>query len=90
MRRLARVAGLPAPLVNHRVLGHERDFVWPHARLVVEVDGGPYHAPLAAREHDHERDAELVLAGWRVLRVTDSQLAHEPTAVTGRLSRAAR
>lgn len=79
MRRLTRDAGLPAPLVNHRVLGHERDFVWPRSRLVVEVDGGLYHAPRAAREHDHERD---------VLRFTDSQLEHEPTAVTTRLARA--
>jgi very-short-patch-repair endonuclease len=89
MRRLAREAGLEAPLVNHRILGHERDFAWPRHRLVVEVDGGPYHAARGAREVDHERDAGLVLAGWRVLRFTDAQLDHDAAAVTGRLARAA-
>ncbi len=88
MRRLARGAGLPPPLVNHRVLGRERDFTWPQHRLVVEVDGGRYHAPRAAREADHERDAELVVAGWRVLRFTDTHVEHEPAAVTAVVRRA--
>jgi hypothetical protein len=75
MRRLALEAGLPAPLVNHRIAGHERDFAWPEHRLVVEVDGHAYHAARGARENDHERDAELVLTGWRVLRFTDHHIA---------------
>lgn len=74
MRRLAREAGLPPPLVNHRIRSHERDLAWPALRLVVEVDGHAFHAPRGARENDHERDAELVLAGWRVLRFTDAQI----------------
>jgi very-short-patch-repair endonuclease len=50
------------------LLGHERDIAWPQLRLVIEVDGHHYHAPRGARETDHERDAELVLAARRVLR----------------------
>jgi very-short-patch-repair endonuclease len=75
-RRIVREAGLPAPMVNHGVLGRERDFVWPALHLVVELDGHAYHAPRGARERDHERDAELVLAGWRALRFTDAQVEH--------------
>jgi very-short-patch-repair endonuclease len=74
LRQLALGAGLPAPLVNHRIAGDEHDFAWPNHRLVVEVDGHAYHAPRGARERDHERDVRLVLAGWRVLRFTDTQL----------------
>jgi very-short-patch-repair endonuclease len=88
LRRLAREADLPAPRVNCRILGHERDFVWPELRLVVEVDGHAVHAPRGAREVDHDRDAELVLAGGRVLRFTDHQLEHEPGRVRARLARA--
>jgi very-short-patch-repair endonuclease len=88
LRRLCRDAGLPAPLVNHRIMGRERDFAWPRERLVVEVDGHAIHAPRGAREADHQRDAELVLAGWRVLRFTADQLDHEPTATTTLLRRA--
>jgi Protein of unknown function (DUF559)/Transcriptional regulator, AbiEi antitoxin len=90
MRRLAGQAGLDPPVINVRILGRERDFTWPRHRLVVEVDGGPYHAPRGAREDDHDRDAELVLAGWRVLRFTDAQLDHEPDTVIARLRQALR
>lgn len=88
LRRLVREAGLPAPVVNRRILGAERDFAWPDRRLVVEVDGRRYHEPRAARERDHERDARLVLAGWRVLRFDDVQLAHEPATVVAVLTQA--
>ena len=81
MRRLARDAGLPPPRVNAIVLGHEQDIAWPQLRLVIEVDGHHYHAPRGARETDHERDAELVLAGWRVLRFTKQRSEREPVAV---------
>jgi very-short-patch-repair endonuclease len=88
VRRLAKEAGLPAPRVNHRLAGRERDFAWPEQRLVVEVDGHAFHAARGAREDDHERDAELVLAGWRVLRFTSSQVAGAPHAVAARLAQA--
>jgi very-short-patch-repair endonuclease len=88
LRRLARDSGLPAPRVNHRVEGRERDFAWPGARLVVEVDGHAFHAARGAREADHDRDAELVLAGWRVLRLTHAQVFGEPAAVSARLAQA--
>ncbi|MGZ6694915.1 MAG: DUF559 domain-containing protein [Solirubrobacteraceae bacterium] len=54
-------------------------------RLVVEVDGGAFHAPKPAREADYERDAALVAAGWRVVRYTYDQVFHEPDAVAARL-----
>lgn len=42
--------------------------------LIVEVDGGLYvnggHTRGAARERDYERDAEAMLLGFRVLRVS--------------------
>jgi very-short-patch-repair endonuclease len=88
LRRLARAAGLKPPLVNHRILGRERDFAWPDRRLVVEVDGHAFHAPRGAREADHERDAELVLAGWRVLRFTDAQVFGHEAGVVALLARA--
>jgi very-short-patch-repair endonuclease len=88
LRRVAREAGLPSPRVNVRVEGHERDFVWPEHRLVLEVDGHAFHAVRGAREADHDRDAELVLAGWRVLRLTFAQVSGDPAAVSARLARA--
>ena len=40
---MARAGGLPRPETNVRLLGHEVDFLWRSARLVVEVDGYAYH-----------------------------------------------
>ena len=71
---LTRQAGLPAPVVNGRLLGFEVDFHWPEHRLVVEVDGFAYHRTRASFEGDRRRDAKLSLAGQRVLRLTQRRL----------------
>lgn len=79
--RLCRGAGLPQPAVNVPVGGIEVDFLWPGARVVVELDGYAFHSDRAAFERDRERDARLQLAGYRVLRVTHRRLVEEPDAV---------
>lgn len=65
---------LPRPRVNTVVEGRERDFCWPHARLVVEADSYTWHRSPTAFNDDRERDVTLTLAGWRVLRVTWEQV----------------
>jgi very-short-patch-repair endonuclease len=85
MKRLCREANLPRPLVNDEVLGYECDFVWRPQRLIVEADGGGFHAPKPAREADYERASALAVAGWRVVRFTYDQVVHEPAMVAARL-----
>jgi hypothetical protein len=68
--RLCRDGGVPQPAVNVPVEGIEVDFLWPGARLVVEVDGYEFHRDRAAFERDRRRDAVLQRAGYRVLRIT--------------------
>ena len=82
-RMLALIArhGLPRPLVNKPVLTHEVDFHWPEQRLIVEVDGAAAHLTPTAFEEDRRRDAELQVAGWRVVRFTWRQLRDDPDAV---------
>jgi hypothetical protein len=75
---LCRDHGLPRPLVNHDVAGRERDFVFPAQRLVVETDSWQHHHSRAAFEDDRRRDAILLRAGYRTLRVTHHQLTHDP------------
>ena len=76
--RLCRAAGLRAPATNLWIAGGEADVAWPDHRLVVELDGHAFHATRAAFERDRKRDAELQLAGYRVLRVTHRRLEREP------------
>ena len=70
--------GLPAPEVNARLNGHEVDFLWRGAGLVVELDGRAAHDTRRAFERDRMRDAELAVAGQRVVRVTPRRLETAP------------
>jgi predicted transcriptional regulator of viral defense system len=54
---LCRGHGLPTPQVNTTVAGHEVDFLFADARLVVETDGWRYHRTRQAFERDRRRDA---------------------------------
>lgn len=81
-------AGLPRPLTNHRVAGHEVDLVWLDQRLVVEFDSRKFHGDRRAFETDRRRDQDLVAAGYRVIRVTARQLEQEPYVVVARLAAA--
>jgi very-short-patch-repair endonuclease len=83
---LISAAGLPAPRTNVRVAGYEVDLHWPSNNLVVEFDGWAYHSTRAAFERDRRRDADLQLAGQRVLRVTDRMLTRGRDALTARLA----
>ncbi len=78
MLRLIRAAGLPAPRTNLLIAGFTADFVWEDQRLIVEVDGHPYHSSRRAFERDHRRDIVHKNAGYEVLRFTARQLAEEP------------
>lgn len=79
--RICARAGLPRPGVNRRVAGLEVDFVWPVERLVVEADSRRYHATRRAFERDRERDAVLVLHGYRVVRFTERRLTSDSEGV---------
>jgi very-short-patch-repair endonuclease len=74
---------LPRPLVNTRIEGRERDFCWPHAKLVVEADSYAWHRSPSALDDDRERDVGLVLAGYAVLRFTWQQVTRRPRYVAG-------
>ena len=78
---------LPAPVTNVTVLDHEVDALWPRARLVVEMDSWEYHRHRAAFERDRARDTDLLLAGYRTIRVTHRRLDREPAALAAQIER---
>ena len=86
--RIVDAAGLPRPLVNHRIHGHTLDFAWPVHRLVVETDGHHAHGGSDSFERDRARDADLAAHGWTVIRFTWRQLTREPLRVAARLAAA--
>ena len=68
--------------------GFTADFCWPEERLIVEVDGYPFHSARAAFERDHRRDIVHKNAGFEVLRFTVRQLEEEPLFVAAVIARA--
>ncbi len=77
---------LPKPEVNVTVQGHEVDFLWRESRLIVEVDGWAAHGTRGAFERDRRRDADLLAAGWRVMRISWERLRSESLWVAERLA----
>jgi very-short-patch-repair endonuclease len=50
------------------------DLLWPTGRVVVEVDGYQYHSDRDSFAADRQRDYELLLSGYRVLRLTHDEI----------------
>jgi very-short-patch-repair endonuclease len=77
---------LPRPTINRRSDHGELDATWPEQRLIVECDGFATHGTRKAFEADRARDRELIVAGWRVVRVTWRQLIDDPETIAAQLS----
>jgi very-short-patch-repair endonuclease len=84
--RLLRAAKLTPVRANAKVSGWEVDFFWKEERVIVEVDVLSTHSHPRAFERDRLKDAELMLAGYAVVRVTRRQIEREPQAVIARIA----
>ena len=90
MSRLLRTHRLPPARFHHVVRtanrAYELDFAIVEHRIGIEVDGWAHHGSRRAFEADRERDAELVAAGWLVLRFTWHQVRERPSWVAERIA----
>jgi len=77
--------GLREPLVNSRLHGYEVDFTWPDSRLVVEIDSYTHHRSWAQRRRDLQRDADLKVRGYDVVRFTVDRLNDDVDSVFAQL-----
>lgn len=81
---------LPEPRRQVKLGSEERrigrvDFYYDRARLVVEADSQAFHGQRTQMIRDHQRDLELLAAGWQVLRVDWWQLTEDAYRVAGLL-----
>lgn len=72
---LVRDAGRPLPLLNVRIAGEEADLSWARQRLIIEIDGSPFHLDVG---EDARKQAAWEAAGWRVKRVNADHVYEEP------------
>ena len=63
---MLRTAGRPLPHLNVRIAGEEADLSWPRHRLIVEIDGAPFHLDIG---EDARKQAVWEAAGWTVRRI---------------------
>ncbi len=78
--------GLPRPLINTIVAGHEVDAYFPHERVIVECDGWSFHRDRNAFERDRERDADALTHGIVTIRITWERLQNRAKAEAQRLA----
>jgi very-short-patch-repair endonuclease len=76
---------LSTPRSRATPIAGEVDAVWPDHRLIAELDGYDAHTTRRAFENDRAKDRELVVAGWRVVRITWRQLEHQPERLASQL-----
>lgn len=80
-------AGLPTPDIQCEVLDRwgevmaRLDLAYPHCRLGIEYDGRIVHSAALAFSRDRERQNELLLAGWTLLRFVARDVLWRPQYV---------
>lgn len=78
---------LPMPIVNVKVHGWEVDLYWPGVGLIVELDGGAFHADPLSRARDRGKTSFLENEGLTVLRITWAEYDANPEGVIGSIAR---
>ena len=86
MARLIVEHGLPAVEFHPIIEGHEVDFRVCDTPVILECDGWEHHGfDRAGFEHDRDRDADLIAAGWIVVRFTYRAIISRPSATARRI-----
>jgi very-short-patch-repair endonuclease len=81
LKGLLRQARLSGWQRAHRVGGYEVDFAFVEEQVAIEVDGWAWHSDPARFRRDRERQNNLVLSGWTVLRFTWHDLTQDANRV---------
>ncbi|GAA5141969.1 hypothetical protein GCM10023340_04640 [Nocardioides marinquilinus] len=93
LRLLIVLAGLPEPVINHRVywddgtLKRRFDLYYPEVKVIVEYDGRQHAEDTAQWRGDLERREELDDDGYRILVVTATGVFREPAHTLHRIRR---
>jgi hypothetical protein len=77
--------GLPQPEMNAMVCGYEVDALFANEKVIVELDGWPFHSSRFSYEDDRDRDATTAAAGFLTVRLTDERFEKQPQHEADRL-----
>ena len=79
--KLLREAGITGWQTNYRVSGYKVDVAFPAAKVAIETDGWAFHSDQEDFQQDRERQNNIMLAGWQVMRFTWLDLVEYPQRV---------
>ena len=79
--KLLREAGITGWRTNYPVGGYEVDVAFPGQKVAIEADGWAFHSDREAFQDDRERQNNIALLGWQVLRFTWLDLTEYPQRV---------
>ena len=54
------------------------DLLWPEGNLIIEVDGYRFHSSRYAFQFDRQKDYELIVSNFIVLRMTHQEIIEDP------------
>ncbi len=77
--------GLPTPVMNTFVAGHEVDALFPNEKVIVELDSWAFHSDRGSFEGDRDRDADTLAAGHVTVRITWGRMRRQPAREADRL-----
>jgi hypothetical protein len=77
---ILRDANCPLPRLNARIAGEEADLSWPTMKLIIEVDGEPFHLDLG---EDRRKQRIWERAGWTVRRIPSDDVYERPDRLLG-------
>jgi hypothetical protein len=72
---ILRDADRPLPRLNTRIAGEEADLSWPTGKLIIEIDGGPFHLDVG---EDTRKQRTWERAGWIVHRIPSDDVYERP------------
>jgi very-short-patch-repair endonuclease len=78
---LLREAGITGWRTNYRVSGYKVDVAFPAAKVAIETDGWAFHSDQEDFQQDRERQNNITLVGWQVMRFTWLDLVEYPQRV---------
>jgi very-short-patch-repair endonuclease len=79
--KLLRQAGITGWKTNYPVGGYKVDVGFPNEKVAIEVDGWAFHSDPEAFVKDRNRQNNIALLGWKVLRFTWLDLTEYPQRV---------
>jgi very-short-patch-repair endonuclease len=79
--KLLREACITGWRTNYPVGGYKVDVAFPAAKVAIETDGWASHSDQEDFQHDRERQNNITLNGWKVLRFTWLDLTEYPQRV---------